>query len=144
MTKNIEQRAVSAISSKKQEKAKSESNITAVYLFHPFKTKRQVNQDVEKIFTKEIDSIVASCLKQPVFFSIDNAIQYGRFMSGNYVVLKAYVHETAIEGKSQALYLKNNSVNKIQVHGCYPDWGKGKIYYRNPHFYKLLESAVSL
>lgn len=141
--KNIEQRTALPTAVKKQDKIKSK-NVMPVYLFYPCKTKRQINKNVEKFFTKDIDSIIANCISQPVFFSIENAIQYGRFMSNNYFVLKAYVPETAIVGKSQALYLKNNSLTKLQVHGCYPDWGRGKIYYRNPNFYKLLESAVSL
>lgn len=138
--KNIEHLTASPVVNKKLDKTKS-NKVMPVYLFYPCKTKRQITKDVDKMLTKDIDTIITSCLSQPIFFSVDHAIQYGRFMSNNYFVLKAYVPETAIVGKSQALFLKNNSLTKLQVHGCYPDWGKGKIYYRNPNFYKLLETV---
>lgn len=129
---------------KKQDKAKSSTNTLAVYLFHPYLTKRKVTTDIDHFFSKELDKVIANSQKHPIFFNIDSAVQYGRFISNHYIILKAYVPETAIVGKSQALYLKNNSVSKMQVHGCYPGWGKGQVYYRNPHYYKLQDLKMSL
>lgn len=129
---------------KKQDKVKFSANTLAVYLFHPFPTKRKINTDINQFFVKDLDSVIASTQSHPVFFNIDSAVQYGRFVSNHYVILKAYLPETAIVGKSQALYFKKNSVSKKHVHGCYPCWGKGQVYYRNPNYYKCQDSLLFL
>lgn len=147
MTKNkISEKQLLAIpaSLKKQDKVKSSARTLAVYLFHPFPNKRKINIDTNKFFVNELDSVIASSQSNPVFINIDSAVQYGRFISNHYMILKAYVPETAIVGKSQALYLRKNSVSKKHVHGCYPGWAKGQIYYRNPNYYKLQDSIMSL
>ena len=150
MTKNKidknsdEQQFAVSSSLKKQDKLKSSADTLAVYLFHPYAAKRKVNPNIDQFFAKELEGVIANSQGHPVFFNIDNAVQYGKFISNHYIILKAYVPETAIVGKSQALFLKNNALSKKHVHGCYPGWGKGQVYYRNPSYYKLLDSPVSL
>ena len=139
-----QKQAEAPVLNKRQDKSKSNTNTLAVYLFQPCMTKRKITDDLDKFFTKDMDAIIASCLKQPVFLNIDSAIQYGRFISNHYVLIKAYVSETAIIGKSHALYLKNNSLNKAQIHGCYPSWVSGQVYFRNPRYYKSSDLLVSV
>lgn len=123
----------SAVSSKKEMLA---SNIMTVYLFCPYVSKQKVRDDFTHFFAKELNDVISKSQELPVFFNIDSALEYGRFLSNHFLLLKAFVSDTAIVGQSQALYLKKNILTQSIVHGCYPSWGNGQIYYRNPTYKK--------
>ena len=111
-----------------------------VYLFYPHINKRNLRGDCTDFFAKELNQLAQKSQGQPVFLSIDNAFQYGRFMDSRHVILKVFVPETAIVGQSQSLLLKKGCITKSHVHGCYPGWGSGQVYFKNP-FYK--ENSVA-
>lgn len=88
-------------------------------------------------FFEKMDSINKYLSENPdclIFLDLDSALQYSRFMNEYHVILKAYVRETAVQGSNFGLTLKKNSLNKRQIHGCYPDWAKGLLFLENPDF----------
>jgi hypothetical protein len=103
-----------------------------------------LNNDFKQFFTKDLDNLLNTTKNQPIFFSLENALQYARFVSNHYIILKACVSETAIVGQSQALFVKSDVLIPSQVYGCYPGWEDGRIYYRNPLYKKVTASPELL
>ncbi len=105
------------------------------YLFYSKLTKTEQKGDFSRFFDRliDIEGNLADCM---VFLNQKSALQYSRFVQNNHVVLKAYVPDIAIEGRSQGLTLKKGFVTKAHIHGCFPLPAKNLFYVENPHFDK--------
>lgn len=110
------------------------AKVLTIFLFSPYTAKNKGVNDFSHFFSKDLDDVIAKSQELPLFFNLDNALEHGRFLSNHFLLLKVLIPETAIVGQSHALYLKKNVLSKYLVHGCYPSWGNGQIYYRNPAF----------
>ena len=85
-------------------------------------------------FFSQFQGIEDKSIHCVVFFNLTNALQYSRFIGQEHVVLRAFVHHTAVESLGHELGVKPGAINKHQIHGCFPSWGKGKVYIENPLF----------
>lgn len=115
----------------------SAAKLVTIYLFYPYPSKRKINNDFKHFFLKDLNNLLNTTKNQPIFFSLENALQYARFVSNHYVILKACVSETAIIGQSQALFVKSDVLVPSRVYGCYPGLEDGRVYYRNPLYKKV-------
>ena len=109
-----------------------------VYFFYQNLNKHEKKGNFDDFFSK-LDQIKENFENNIIFLESDSVWQYSRFIDTNHVVIKAYVPETAIEGRSYGLTLKKGFLSKTNVHGCFPGWTKGLIYVKNPHFAAVAE-----
>lgn len=84
-------------------------------------------------FTK-LTNLDEHLMNDLVFLNKQSALQYGRFVQRNHVILKAYVPHVAIEGRIDGLCLKKGFVKASHIHGCFPVPGKSTVYVKNPYF----------
>lgn len=106
-----------------------------VYLFYPLLNgRRERRGDFKNFFEQGLNDIDEAISGQPVFLDQSHALWYSRYMGEGHGILKAYVAEHAIEGRSQELWLKSGFLTKELIHGCYPGWAKGNQYVPNPVF----------
>ncbi len=124
----------------KQNKTKKEKSSIAnlpveTYLFYSKLGKAEQKGDYSRFFEHlaDIENNLADCM---VFLNQKSALQYSRFVQNTHVVLKAYVPDIAIEGRTQGLSLKKGFVTKAHIHGCFPLPTKELFYVENPHFDK--------
>lgn len=105
------------------------------YLFYSNLGKAEQKGDFSRFFDRlsEIENHLADCM---VFLNQKSALQYSKFIQNTHVVLKAYVPDMAIEGRSQGLSLKKGVVTRAHIHGCFPLPAKNVFYIENPHFDK--------
>lgn len=109
-------------------------NYIEAYLFCPCLNRREIKGDVAYIFEQGLYDLDARIAEQPIFLTQQNAFQYSRFMGNDHMILKAYVPEAAIQGRSQQLIIKKGFINKHHVQGCFLPGGKEKVYHANPYF----------
>lgn len=130
-----EDTAVAKINKIKKEKNSTPNLPVETYLFYSKLGKSEQKGDFSRFFDRlvEIENNLADCM---VFLNQKSALQYSRFVQNNHVVLKAYVPDRAIEGRSQGLSLKKGFVTKSHIHGCFPLPAKNVFYIENPHFDK--------
>lgn len=118
---------------------KQKNSITSLpvetYLFYSKLGKAEQKGDFSRFFERlaDIENNLADCM---VFLSQKSALQYSDFIQNTHVVLKAYVPDVAIEGRTQGLSLKKGFVTKEHIHGCFPLPRKTVFYIENPHFDK--------
>lgn len=103
-----------------------------VYLFLPKSSKAIKTRNLRGFF----DQLPILVLEEgsQVFLNKQNAWQHGRFLQKNFLVLRAFVPHTAIQGKSEGLTLKKNSITKAHIHGYFPNLAKNNLYIENPYF----------
>ena len=70
----------------------------------------------------------------PIFFSKDHALDHSRFLDDNHGILRGFVPDSAIEGRSQELGLKKDFINHCHIHGCFIVSGDKHLYLKNPDF----------
>ena len=112
------------------------------YLFYRKIGKTEKKGNFDEFFAKlnQLDEDLADAI---IFLEPDSAWQYSRFIDTSHAILKIYLPQVAIEGRSHGLTLKKGFLTKTHVHGCYPGWAKGLIYIRNPYFDELLMQTYS-
>lgn len=103
------------------------------YLFYSKLEKAEQKGDFSRFFEhlSDIENNLADCM---VFLNQKSALQYSCFVQNTHVVLKAYVPDAAIEGRTQGLSLKKGFITKAHIHGCFPLPAKEPFYIENPHF----------
>ena len=104
-----------------------------IYFFYHSLDKHEKKGNFKEFFNK-LDDLDRALANHTIFMELDSVLQYSRFLDANHAVLKAYVPQTAIEGRSDGLVLKKGALKKNNIHGCYPGWAKGSLYIQNPHF----------
>jgi len=120
---------------KKQQQDNKDDAIThrEVYIFYHNLSKPEKKGDFDEFFAK-LDDVKETFENGIIFLETDSVWQYSRFMDTNHAVIKAYVPEHAIEGRSYGLTLKKGFLAKEKIHGCFPGWARGLIYVKNPFF----------
>ena len=113
-----------------------------VYLFYHKISKTEKKGNFDDFFAK-LDQLDEDLSDSIIFLEPDSAWQYSRFIDTSHAVLKMYLPQTAIEGRSHGLTLKKGFATKAHVHGCFPGWAKGLIYVKNPHFDEDLTAKTS-
>ncbi|CAN5395199.1 hypothetical protein BH10PSE19_BH10PSE19_13290 [soil metagenome] len=117
-------------------------NLREIYLFCPYQTiKYQRKLKLKAFFDKLLANIDRQFFEQPIFLDKSHAFSFIQFMGEKDTLLKAYVADTAIQGRHQKLALKPGFVNKTQIEGFF--WEKGKAYLTNPAFDPELLCAVN-
>lgn len=112
-----------------------------VYLFYQKIDKAQKKSNFEQFFSN-LDRIDHDLGEPILFLEADSALQYSRFTDNSHALLKAYVPQIAIEGRSNGLALKKGFLKKAHVHGFFPGWEKGMVYVENPFFdFELAKNA---
>ena len=94
-------------------------------------------KSLAEFFRRRFQRLMKRIAHQPIFLSEKAARQYGKYISGQVWLLKAYVPESAIQGQgsSQEFIIKSSCLNQMRVHGGYPTWlGLKERYVENPEF----------
>lgn len=91
----------------------------------------------------EFDYHVAS---NPLFFKLDEALQYLRFMGDNNIILKAMVPHIAVEGRFETLHVRAELLKLKHIYGGYIS-SKTDHFMMNPCFdpsiLPLVEESVA-
>lgn len=73
-------------------------------------------------------------LEKPIFIDPHQACIYGRFLTNNFYLIKAYVFDLGIESKDNELRLRPNYFHPTMIHGVYPSNTDLRVYIKNSEF----------
>ena len=104
-----------------------------VFLVVPHLGRRVRGGDVRALAGK-LKRFVAELDNPTVFLSKVQALDHARFLHENHGILRAFVPDYVIEGRSQELGLKKGSINHCHIHGCFTKQDERYLYLKNPDF----------
>lgn len=70
----------------------------------------------------------------PIFIDKHQACNYGRFLTANFCLIKAFVFDLAIESKGNQLHLRKSYFHWTMIHGLYASTTDLKVYFKNSEF----------
>ncbi len=109
----------------------SESIMIEVYLFSLSLAGAYKHLGAAEFFKQKLSYLNKYLLAQPIFLNLSSAQQYAKFIGDDYLIIKAKVPESFIEGQSHALVLKTHLLNSSHVQGIYLGWEKPAIFIEN-------------
>lgn len=119
------------------------SQYVEIFFVYPLARKGITSTFHRYFFKRVVFNLDRYLSKQSIFCNKEAAINYARFFNESYVILRAFVLETAIQGQNGQLTLKSGYLTKHHLHGFYPadDNNKRGRYVSNPIFYhKILKT----
>jgi len=115
------------------EKEDCPAGFVEVYLVVPHLGRPARKGDFQGLMGR-IKRLASELHRVPVFLSKDTALDYARFLDDNHGILRSFVPDSAIEGRSQELGLKKGFINHCHIHGCFITRGEQHLYLKNPEF----------
>jgi len=76
-------------------------------------------QTLAELFTETHASLDYHVASNPLFFKLEEAIQYLHFMGDNQIILKAIIPQMAVEGRFETLHVRTELLKVKHIYGGY-------------------------
>lgn len=120
-----------------------EPRYVEVFLLYPMLVDKR-KFDIKNFFHSEFNDLDKRLAGQPVFLSQEIASQYNRFTGNHHCILKVYVLDAAIEGRSHGLVLRKGYMARPNIYDCMVMTGHGMQRWLNPEFNEEYRSRCCL